>query len=95
LGGGLGLDPGLDDLAAFCTVDSEGFLMGWWDGAPIAVVCYGPYYRFLGFCIVRPYQGGAGAGMAVWDAGMVHLATRQLGWTACQTSRRITENQAS
>lgn len=77
-----GWNPGLDDIAAFHTVDPAGFLMGFLEGEPvssISVVRYGDDFGFLGFYIVRPDHRGTGAGIATWNAGMKHLEGRTVG----------------
>jgi GNAT acetyltransferase-like protein/acetyltransferase (GNAT) family protein len=77
-----GWNPGLGDLAAFFATDGCGFLIGFMDGQPMAsisVVRYGQDFGFLGFYIVAPDFRGAGAGLAIWKAGMARLDNRTVG----------------
>jgi ribosomal protein S18 acetylase RimI-like enzyme len=77
-----GWNPGLDDLETFHGADRQGLLLGFLDGVPIAsisVVRYGNDFGFLGFYIVDPQYRGKGYGMAIWRAGMNHLAGRTVG----------------
>jgi hypothetical protein len=43
------------------------------------VVRYGAGFGFLGFYIARPQVRGKGYGIQVWNAGMKHLAGRNVG----------------
>ncbi|MCZ6885918.1 MAG: GNAT family N-acetyltransferase [Alphaproteobacteria bacterium] len=77
-----GWNPGLDDLAVFHAADPNGFLMGFAGDEPISsisVVRYGAGFGFLGFYIVTPDSRSTGAGMAIWNQGMAHLAGRTVG----------------
>jgi hypothetical protein len=75
-------NPGTHDGPAFHAADPDGFLVGLLDGTPVACVScvrYGVGYGFLGQYIVRPEYRGRGHGLAVWRAGMAHLAGRVVG----------------
>ena len=64
-----GWNPGLDDAHAFHGVDPLGFLVGVYDGDPIAsisLVAYDATFAFLGFYIVKPAFRGRGFGLALW-----------------------------
>ncbi len=77
-----GWNPGLGDAASFFAADPEGFLLGELAGEPvgcISVVRYGDAFGFLGFYIVRAPFRGRGHGLALWRAGMDHLAGRNVG----------------
>jgi hypothetical protein len=77
-----GWNPGLMDRLAFQAADPQGFLVGRLDGRPvccISVVRYGADFGFLGFYIAIPEARGKGHGIVVWNAGMAHLAGRNVG----------------
>jgi ribosomal protein S18 acetylase RimI-like enzyme len=77
-----GWNPGLHDAACFYAADPGGFLGGFLDDALVAtisVVRYGTSYGFLGLYIVRPDCRGRGYGLALWNAGIAHLANRTIG----------------
>lgn len=81
-----GWNPGLSDATAFQAADPFGFLMGFRTdprgdepAACISVVRYGAGFGFLGFYIATPAARGKGLGYAVWQAGMKHLAGRNVG----------------
>lgn len=77
-----GWNPGLHDAAAFQAADPEGFLVGLWDGRPVAsisVVRYPGDFGFLGFYIVVPEARGRGFGFALWRAGMARLSGCTVG----------------
>ena len=77
-----GWNPGLGDDRAFRVADPDGFLLGEVDSEPvgcISVVRYGAGFGFLGFYIVRPEFRGRSHGIAIWNAGMAHLADRNIG----------------
>jgi hypothetical protein len=76
-----GWNPGLDDAHAFHAADPDGFLVGTWNGEPIAcisAVAYGEALGFIGLYIVRPEWRAKGFGMRVWRAGMDYLGTRNI-----------------
>jgi ribosomal protein S18 acetylase RimI-like enzyme len=77
-----GWNPGLHDAACFYPADPGGFLAGVLDGEPVAsifAVKYGAGFGFIGGYIVRPEWRGRGYGRALWQAGMAHLAGRNVG----------------
>ena len=77
-----GWNPGLTDSACFATVDSDGFLVGELDGAPVATVScinYDARFAFLGFYIVRRDVRGRGYGLRIWNAAMSHAGARVIG----------------
>jgi GNAT superfamily N-acetyltransferase len=77
-----GWNPGFADAACFSSVDSDGFLVGEIDGAPVATVScvnYDERFAFLGFYMVRPDRRGRGYGLAIWDAAMAHARGRVIG----------------
>ncbi|MEY2633301.1 MAG: hypothetical protein RIR00_1955 [Pseudomonadota bacterium] len=77
-----GWNPGLFDADSFYAADPQGFLLGELDGQPIAsisVVRYGGDFGFLGFYIVKPGHRGQGYGYRLWQAGLQHLAGRNIG----------------
>ncbi len=52
------------------------------DGKPVAsisVVRYGDAFGFLGLYIVQPSWRGKGYGYRLWQAGLAHLAGRNVG----------------
>lgn len=76
-----GWNPGLADAAAFHAADPAGFFMGRLDGAPVCCVStvrYGTGFGFLGMYIAVPAARGQGHGIAVWRAGMAHVAGRNV-----------------
>ncbi|WP_119418812.1 GNAT family N-acetyltransferase [Desertibaculum subflavum] len=77
-----GWNPGLNDALAFRVADPAGFLVGLKDGVPVAsisVVRYGADFGFLGFYIATLEARGQGLGYRLWQAGMAHLAGRNVG----------------
>ena len=75
-------NPGTHDAPAFFAADPEGFFVAELDGEPVACISAvrsGEHYGFIGMYIVRPEYRGRGFGLAVWDAGMRHLAGRNIG----------------
>jgi GNAT superfamily N-acetyltransferase len=77
-----GWNPGLHDAEAFHAADPQGFLVGLLDGVPVATlsaVRYGTDFGFLGFYIVHPDHRGRGYGLQLWNAGLAHLAGRNIG----------------
>jgi GNAT superfamily N-acetyltransferase len=77
-----GWNPGLADADAFHAADPEGFLVGLLDGEPVATlsaVRYGTDFGFMGFYIVSPEYRGRGYGLRLWNAGLEHLAGRNIG----------------
>ena len=79
---GKGWNPGHADAACFATVDPHGFLVGEFDGQPVATVScvnYDPRFAFLGCYIVRPDLRGRGLGLRIWNAAMAHAGSRTAG----------------
>ena len=77
-----GWNPGLHDAEAFHAADPSGFLVGLLDGEPVATlsaVRYGTDFGFMGFYIVAPGHRGRGYGLQIWNAGLAHLAGRNIG----------------
>jgi ribosomal protein S18 acetylase RimI-like enzyme len=77
-----GWNPGLHDAEAFHAADPQGFLVGLLDGEPVATlsaVRYGADFGFMGFYIVDPSYRGRGYGLQLWNAGLAHLAGRNIG----------------
>lgn len=77
-----GWNPGRDDGAPFLAADPDGFLIAFEGDAPrscISVTRHGAGFGFLGFFITHPEHRGQGFGRAVWQAGMAHLAGRNIG----------------
>jgi len=80
-----GWNPGTFDGPAFFAADPEGFFLGELAGEQVACVScirYGTDFGFLGQYIVRPEYRGRGYGLAVWKAGIEHLAGRNVGLDA-------------
>ena len=64
-----GWNPGLYDAAPFLAADPEGFLIGFLEDVPVAMISavrYGKTFGFLGFYLVRPDRRGQGYGWAIW-----------------------------
>jgi GNAT superfamily N-acetyltransferase len=77
-----GWNPGLNDAGCFWAADPGGFFVGLHDDEPaafISAVRYADGFGFLGFYLVRPDLRGRGYGLAVWAAGVQHLAGRNVG----------------
>ncbi|QJX01091.1 GNAT family N-acetyltransferase [Frigoriglobus tundricola] len=77
-----GWNPGTHDAPAFFAADPDGFFVAELAGEPVACVSAvrsGEQFGFLGLYIVRPEYRGRGFGLAVWAAGMAHLAGRNVG----------------
>jgi hypothetical protein len=77
-----GWNPGLQDIACFAAVDSDGFHIGELGGAAastISVVNYDHRFAFLGFYIVRPDLRGRGHGLRTWHAAIAHAGSRTIG----------------
>lgn len=77
-----GWNPGLDDAAAFHSVDPKGFLIAEVGGMPaacISVVRYNDDFGFLGFYIAHPTHRGKGIAWTVWQAGMDYLTGCTVG----------------
>ncbi len=79
---GEGWNPGLADAECFYPTDRAGFLVGLWEGEPVAaisVVRYDDRFAFLGFYIVVPEMRGRGLGLRTWEAGLAHAGDRTIG----------------
>lgn len=77
-----GWNPGLQDATCFHAADPDGFLVGMLNDEPIAtisVVKYDVSFGFLGLYIVKPAYRGQGYGIALWNAGLEHLAGCTIG----------------
>lgn len=77
-----GWNPGLQDADCFYSADPEGFLLGEYDGEPVAAISavrYGKRFGFLGFYLVRPEYRGRGYGIGIWNAAMTFLEGRIVG----------------
>jgi len=77
-----GWNPGLADAECYYLADRPGFLLGFWEGEPVAaisVVRYDDHFAFLGFYIVKPQMRGRGLGWKIWTAGLAHAGARTVG----------------
>lgn len=77
-----GWNPGLHDGLPFCSADSGGFLAGFVEKIPIALISavrYGADHGFIGFYIVKPEWRGLGHGRALWQAARHRLSGRNVG----------------
>jgi hypothetical protein len=77
-----GWNPGESDGQAFHSADPHGFFFGRLNGqavASVSAVRYGSDFGFVGFYIACPAVRGHGYGIQVWQAGMAHLAGRNVG----------------
>jgi hypothetical protein len=77
-----GWNPGLADGECYYLADRSGFLLGLWEGEPVAaisVVRYGHHFAFLGFYIVKPEMRERGLGWKIWTAGLTHAGVRTIG----------------
>ena len=71
-----GWNPGLHDAESFFAADPRGFLVGEWDGRPIATVSavrYDDTFGFIGCYIVQESFRGRGYGLALHEAARKHL----------------------
>ncbi len=77
-----GWNPGLHDAECFHAADPDGFLIGFVDGEPAAVISivkYGQAFSFLGLYIVKPAFRGKGHGIALWNAAIESAGSRAIG----------------
>ena len=77
-----GWNPGLSDADAFHSADPHGYFLTSVDGQPVAaisVVIHDPANAFLGLYICRPEWRGKGLGLATWQSGISHAASRSIG----------------
>jgi ribosomal protein S18 acetylase RimI-like enzyme len=75
-------NPGIHDGPVLFAADPEGYFVGELAGKQvgcISCVRYGDDFGFLGQYIVRPECRGLGFGISIWNAGMAHLAGRNVG----------------
>ncbi len=77
-----GWNPGINDAAAFYAADPTGFLVGKYDGKPVATISavkYGSTFGFIGLYIVAEEFRGRGFGLQIWQAAIASLAGRNIG----------------
>lgn len=77
-----GWNPGLNDAACFHAIDPNGFLMGVYEGRPVARVAmpiYDDRFAFCGLYIVDPAFRGRGFGLALTEAGLAYIGDRNVG----------------
>lgn len=77
-----GWNPGLGDAECFFRTDPEGFLVGFLDSEPVAVISavrYGRNYGFIGLYIVLPEDRGQGSGFRLGRAALKRLEGRTIG----------------
>jgi hypothetical protein len=85
-----GWNPGLHDAEPFYATDPEGFFLGELDGKPVgclSAVAYDEHFGFIGLNIVRPEFRGCGYSVDLWDTGMLHLGSRNVG-LACAVAQQ-------
>ena len=76
-----GWNPGLRDGTPFHEADPGGFLLGFVDSQPVALISavrYGEDFGFIGFYIVHPDWRGRGLGWAIWQQAMARLTGRNV-----------------
>jgi ribosomal protein S18 acetylase RimI-like enzyme len=89
-----GWNPGIHDAETFHVTDPRGFLVGMFEGKPVAsisAVAYGDSFGFMGFYMVRPSFRGRGFGIEIWNAGMKHLQDRNIGLDAVLEQQKLYE----
>jgi len=77
-----GWNPGLYDADAFYKTDPKGFFLGFLNDKPIAsisAVSYNDKFGFLGLYIVIPEYRDKGYGIRIWNEGIRHLPTQNIG----------------
>lgn len=77
-----GWNPGINDAVAFYAADPTGFLVGKYDGKPVATISavkYGSTFGFIGLYIVAEEFRGRGFGFQIWLAAIASLASRNIG----------------
>lgn len=80
-----GWNPGLSDADAFYATDPGGFLVGLYNGQPVAcisAVIYDDLFGFIGFYLVLPEYRRQGYGRQLWDAAVQRLGERNIGLDA-------------
>jgi len=77
-----GWNPGINDAENYFKADPDGFLMGFLNDEPVAVISvvkYSDTFGFLGFYMVKPEYRGRGFGMRIWNAGLEYLEGLNIG----------------
>jgi GNAT superfamily N-acetyltransferase len=77
-----GWNPGVNDAELFYATDPPGFLIGEFQGRPVASISgvnYGGAFGFAGLYMVLPELRGSGFGLRMSRAVMKHLGTRNVG----------------
>jgi hypothetical protein len=77
-----GWNPGIHDSDCFYAADPNGYLVGFLDKEPVAMVsavAYGHSYGFMGFYIVKPEVRNRTYGVQLWDEGLRYLGNRCIG----------------
>jgi len=77
-----GWNPGIHDADCFYATDPDGFLIGFLDNEPVAMVSavgYEDSYGFMGFYMVKPEVRNRTYGVQVWDEGLRYLKDRCIG----------------
>ncbi len=84
-----GWNPGVNDAEAFFDTDPQGFFIGEVNGEPVgsvSAVTYDEHFGFVGLFMVRPEFRGEGYGDEIWETGMLHLGSRNIG-LACRVEQ--------
>ena len=77
-----GWNPGRHDADCFWAIDPSGFFMGTLDGRVVgraSAVVYDDHFAFCGLYIVEPEFRNSGYGMAITEARLRHVGTRNAG----------------
>lgn len=77
-----GWNPGRHDAECFWSVDPSGFFMGVLDGRVVgraSAVVYDDHFAFCGLYIVEPEYRGSGYGLAITEARLRHVGSRNAG----------------
>jgi len=77
-----GWNPGINDAELFYATDPPGFLIGEFEGRPVASISgvnYGSGFAFAGLYMVVPQLRGSGFGLRMSRAIMKHLGARNVG----------------
>ncbi|MEJ2717055.1 MAG: GNAT family N-acetyltransferase [Deltaproteobacteria bacterium] len=77
-----GWNPGTHDSDCFHAAEPNGYLIGFLDHEPVAMVsavAYGESYGFMGLYIVKPEVRNRTYGIQLWDAGLRYLGNRCIG----------------
>ncbi len=89
-----GWNPGIRDAETFYLTDPKGFLVGTFEGKPVAsisAIAYGDSFGFIGFYIVQPSFRGRGFGKEIWKAGMKRLLGRNIGLDGVLEQQKLYE----